>query len=101
MIVILVLDHFRCHVLQGSTESISLLHMVRLYTPPKIANLDDVSILDQYVLRLDISMDETLFVHIVDSTADLNEKVEGSIFAQKLFFPYQIKQVSFTGIFQS
>ena len=77
--MILILYHFWCHVLQGSTKSIPLLHMITLNTPSKIANFNDVSILDQNVFRLDVSVDETLFVHVVDAGADLDEEVEGCI----------------------
>mgnify|MGYP007103422341 CR=1 FL=1 len=39
-------------------------------------------------------------MHIVDTTADLDEEVEGGVFAEELLFSDQIKQISFTSIFQ-
>ena len=91
MVVILILNHFRGHILKSSTESVSLLHMVRLNAPSKITNLDDVSIFNQNVLWFDISMNQSLFVHVVDTTTDLNKEVEGCILCQKLFLSDQIK----------
>ena len=54
--------------------------MITLNTPSKIANFNDVSILDQNVFRFDISKDETLFVHVVDAGANLDKEVESCIF---------------------
>ena len=91
MVVVFVLNHLRSHILQSATESVSLLHMVRLHAPPKITNFDDISILNQDIFWLDISVNQALLMHIVDATADLYEKIKGSVFAKKLFFPNQIK----------
>lgn len=82
----LVLDHFRGHVLKGTTKSVSLLTVVRLHAPTEITDFDDVAFFYENVLWLDISVDQTLFVHVVDTWAYLNEKVEGSIFTQILLF---------------
>ncbi len=62
MVVIFVLNHLWGHVLECTAECVSLLHVVRLDAPPEITNLDDVTILDQYVLGLDVSVDETLLM---------------------------------------
>ena len=96
--MIFVLNHFWSHVLQGTAESVPLLHMVGLDAPPKIADFNDITIFNQDVLGLDISVNQTLFVHVIDAAADLYEEVEGSVLTQKLFFPNQIKQVTFTCI---
>jgi hypothetical protein len=72
--------------------------MITLNTPSKIANFNDVSILDQNVFRLDVSMDKSLFVHVVDAGADLNEEVESSILTQELFLSDEIEQITFGGI---
>ena len=101
VIMVLVLNHFWSHILQSSTEGISLLHVVRLDAPPKVADFDDITVFDQDVLGFDVSVDEPLLVHIVNATADLDEKVKRSIFTEELFLPYQIKQVSFACILQS
>jgi hypothetical protein len=99
--MILVLNHFWSHILECSTECVSLLHMVWLNAPSKITNLDDIPFFDQNVLWFDISMNETLLVKIVNSRTDLNEKVKCSVFAQKLFLSDQVEQVTFWRIFQS
>ena len=39
-------------------------------------------------------------MHVINAAANLNEKVEGSIFTQKLFLSNQIEQISFAGILQ-
>jgi len=99
--MILVLYHFWSHIFECSTECVSLLHVVWLDTPSKITDFDDVSFFDQNVLRFDVSMDETLFMEIIDSRANLNEKVKCSVFAQKLFFSDQIEQITFGRILKS
>lgn len=91
MIMILVLNHFRGHIFKSSAESVSLLHMVRLNAPTKITNLDDVSIFNQNILWFDISVNQSLFMHVVYTTTYLDKEVEGCIFCQKLFLSDQIK----------
>jgi len=36
-------------------------------------------------------MDESLFVHVVDARANLDEEVKGRIFTQKLLFTDEVK----------
>ena len=91
VVVSLVLDHFWSHVLQGTTKSIPLLTMIRLNTPSKITNFNDVALFDQDIFRLNISVDKSLLVHVVDAGAYLDEKVEGSVLTQVLFFSDQVK----------
>ena len=40
-------------------------------------------------------MNKTLLVHVVDSTADLDEEIESSVFTEVFLSPNQEKQVSF------
>lgn len=40
-------------------------------------------------------------MHVVDTRAYLNEEIEGCVFREVLFFPNQIKQVAFAGVFKS
>ena len=101
MIMVLILYHFRCHILKCTTKSVSLLHPIRLHTPPKVTNFNNISILNQYIFRFNISMDKSLFMHVVNATANLNKKVESGVFTQEFFFPYQVEKVAFTRIFQS
>lgn len=89
--MVFILDHFRCHVLECSTKSVTLLHVIRLNTPPKITNLYNVSILDKDILWLDVSMNQALLMQVVNTGAYLNEKVKGSIFAKILLFTDQIE----------
>lgn len=81
MVVIFVLDHFWSHVFQRAAEGVPLLHMVGLYAPAKVADLNNIALFDQNVLWLDVSMYETLLMQIVDARADLNEEVECSVLA--------------------
>lgn len=96
----LVLNHLGSHVLQCAAESVPLLVMVGLNAPTEIADLDDVSILDEYVFRLDVSMDQALLVHVVYARADLYEEVEGGILAQVLLLPDQVEQVALACVLQ-
>jgi len=99
--MIFVLYHFWGHVFKSTAKSISLLHVISLHTPTKITNFDDVALLYKDILRLDVSMNETLLMKVVDARAYLYEEVERCIFAQKLLPSDEIKQVSFVGIFKS
>ena len=65
-LVIRLLKHFRSHVLKGTTESVSLLELVKLYAPTEIANFDDVALFDQDVLRLDITVHQVVLVAVLD-----------------------------------
>lgn len=98
MVVIFILDHFRGHVLKSSAKSISLLHMIRLYTPTEITDFDDISILDENIFWFDISMDKTLLVQVVNTGAYLNEEIKCSIFTQVLLFTNKIEQITFGSI---
>ena len=62
MIVILVLYHFGGHVLEGTAKSVPLLHVIGLYAPSKITDLDNIAFLDQNILRFDVSVNQTLLV---------------------------------------
>ena len=93
-----VLNHLRGHILQCSTESSSLLAVITLYAPSKVTNFDDVSFFYKDVFRLNISMNKTLFVHIINTRAYLDEKVESCILTQILLSSDQVKQVAFARI---
>jgi hypothetical protein len=75
--------------------------VVRLDAPSKITNLNDIAVFDQYVLGLDISMNETLLMQIVNSGTNLDKEVKCCIFTQELFFSNEIEQISFRGILKS
>ena len=101
MVVVFILNHFWSHVLESSTKCVSLLHVIRLNTPPKITNLDDIALFDQNIFWFNISMNNSLYIQIVYTRTDLNEKVECCVFAQILFFSNKIEKITFRGILQS
>ena len=63
----LVLDHLRGHVLKCSAKRVPLLTVVGLNTPPEVTDFDDITLFDEDILWLDVSMDEALFVHVVNT----------------------------------
>ncbi len=67
VIMCLILDHFRSHILKSSTKRVPLLAGIRLHTPTKIAYFDDISFLNENVFWFDVPVDETLFMHVVDA----------------------------------
>lgn len=87
MVVVLVLNHLRGHVLERTTKSVSLLHVIGLDAPTEITNLDDVTILNQDVLGFDVSMDQALLVQVVDTGTHLNEEVKSCVLIQVLLLP--------------
>jgi hypothetical protein len=101
VVVSLVLNHLGRHVLKCSAECISLLRVVRLYTPAEITDFNDVTLLDQDVLWFYISVDQSLLMHVIDSTADLDEEIESGVLTQELLFSDQVEQVAFTGVLES
>lgn len=94
------MDHFGCHVFERATKSVPLLVDFSLDAPSKITNFNDVSFLDQNVLRLDVAMYQTLLMHVVDAGTDLDEEVEGRVFAQESLLPDQIEQVTLGGVLE-
>ena len=100
MVMCLVLDHLWSHVLKSSTKSISLLTMIRLNAPPKITNLDNVTLLNEYILRLNISVNKPLLMHVINTRAHLNEKVKSSVFAKILLFSNQIEEIALASVLE-
>jgi hypothetical protein len=95
VIVILVLYHFRSHVFESTAKSVPLLHMIGLDAPTEIADLNNITLLDQNILRFDVSMNKSLLMQIVNARANLNEEVESRVLAQIFLFTNEIKQISF------
>lgn len=89
--MVLILDHLRSHVLESSTERISLLTVIRLNAPSEITYLNDIAFFNKNILRLDISVNQPLLMHIVDTRAYLDEEVESCVLAEVLFFPNEIE----------
>ena len=90
----LVFDHFWGHVLKGAAEGISWLGNFGLHTPAEVADFDDVALLDEDILRLDVTMDKTLFVHVVDAGADLDEEVESHVLVEMLLLANQKEEIA-------
>ena len=67
MVVSLVLDHLRCHILERAAEGVASLHGIRLHAPTKVADLNNVALFDENILRLDVAVNQPLFMHKVDS----------------------------------
>jgi len=65
--------------------------MVTLHTPAKVADLDDVALFNKDIFRLDISMDEALFVHIIDARANLNKEVKSGILTKILLLADEVE----------
>lgn len=101
VVVSFILYHLRGHVFQSSAECIPLLAVVRLNTPTKITNFYNISFLDQDIFRLDVSVNQTLFVHVIDTRADLNEKVKSCVFTQVFLFSNQVEQITLACVLKS
>jgi len=83
VVVSLVFNHFRGHVLQSAAKGVALLVEFLLDTPSEIANLQYVLFTHQEVFRLEISVDKAVFVEKVDSSDSLNKKVECFVLCQQ------------------
>jgi hypothetical protein len=79
MIMRLILQHLWRHIFQSTTKGIPLLIKISLHSPSKITYLDDVPLLDQNILGFDISVDESLLVHVVYARAGLYEEFESKL----------------------
>jgi hypothetical protein len=97
----LILNHLRSHVLESPTEGISLLTVVGLDAPSKVADFNDIAFLYENIFWFDVSMDKSLFVHVVDAWTDLNEEVKGSVFTQILLSPNEVEEVAFASELQN
>lgn len=75
----LLVDHLWSHILKSTTESISWLTYICLDAPAKVTDFDDIALLDKDILGFYISVDKSLLVHVIDTAAHLDEKVESSI----------------------
>jgi len=74
--------------------------MIRLNAPPKITNLDNVTLLNEYILRLNISVNKPLLMHVINTRAHLNEKVKSSVFAKILLFSNQIEEIALASVLE-
>lgn len=95
-----ILYHLGSHILQRTTKGIPLFTKISLYGPSKITDFDDISFFDENVLRFDISVDQSLFMHVVNSWAGLDKVFESEFLGQVLFFANQEKEIADAGVFE-
>jgi len=74
--------------------------MVALNAPSKITNFNYVSVFDENVFGLDVSMNEALFMHVVNTRAHLNKEVKCSVLAEELLLTDEIEEIAFAGVFE-
>ena len=77
------LDHFRGQVLGSSTESVghAILRLFDL-TQAKISHLDVTLRVEKYVFRLQISIDDTVLVEVLEGEDDLGGIEPSSVFTE-------------------
>ena len=74
--------------------------MIRLDAPAEVTDFDDIAVLNENIFGLDISMNKSLLVQIIDSGTNLYEEIKRRILAQKLLFTDEVKQIAFRSIFE-
>ena len=74
--------------------------MIRLDAPAEVTDFDDIAFFNENVFGLNISMNKSLLVQIVDSGTNLYEEIKRRILAQKLLFTDEVKQIAFRSIFE-
>jgi len=95
-----ILYHLRSHIFQRTTKRIPLFFKISLHGPSKIADFDDISFFDQNILWFDISMDQSLLMHVVYTRAGLYKEFESELLSQVLLFTNHEKEIANAGIFQ-
>ena len=76
LIIRLLIKDLRCHILVCATESLS--HLILLFVlsaPAKITDLDVELFIEQNILGLQVSMNETFLVHVVNGLASLSKEL--------------------------
>lgn len=77
--------YFWRHILVGSADLYDLFVLVELAAPSKVAEFCIEVAVENDVFGLDISMNDTLFVQILDGSADLEESSDSQRFRKSLF----------------
>lgn len=107
VIMLPVINHFWRHVLQSTAKSVPLslikvsigiLRNLAFASPTEVANFKHVVFVHQKVLRLEVPMDETVFVEEVDAGDRLDEEVKGSFFVETALFFDEDEQVALRDI---
>lgn len=97
LVVVLFLEYFRGHVLEGAAKGVSL---SVLSGPAEVTQLDVQVLVQQNVFGLDISMHDSGVVHVLHGLANLSEKglhlfaVEGGVFSEIL------EEIALRGVFE-
>ena len=64
-------DHLRRQIVKRAAVGLPLVFINRKIRPPKISQLHFLILADQYILRFDISMNNILFMDILDRSCHL------------------------------
>ena len=107
VVVLPMVDHLRCHVLECATEGVALalvelaivVHVHLTFTrPAKVADLQHVVLVHEQVFWLQISMDEAVLVEEVDASDRLDEEIKCGLLAEALLLPDQGEQVALSHV---
>lgn len=103
MVIEILIDHLWRHVLQRAAVSLPLpfvevalrVALNRVVDgPAEVANLNYMIVIDEQVLRLQISMNETVLVQEIDTNYCLNEEPKSAVFIETLALRDLQKQVA-------
>jgi hypothetical protein len=76
-----LLDHLRRHILSASAEAIGDLSAVQAdFGETKVSNFDVAIVVNQQVLRLEVSVDDILLVEVHEAVENFDEVEFGVIF---------------------
>ena len=104
VVVLAMIYHFRCHILQRATERVALpfVHLavsveihLTFTRPPEVTNLQHVVIIDEQILRLKIAVNEAIFVQKIDTGHRLDKEIKCRILRKALFLADKREQVAF------
>lgn len=95
----LVVQHFGGHVVQGAAEGHALVS--RLRRPPEIADFYVPLRVDQNVFGFEITMNNALFMKVIDSDGSLDEVNEGLVLCKLTLFAQIKEQVPVLNVFEN
>ena len=97
MVVRLIRDHFRSHVLKSAAKSVPLGVDLLFHAPSEVANFQHVFVAHKQVFGFEISMDEAVYVQKVNACNSLDEEVKGLVLCElthPLSVANDLKQIS-------
>ena len=109
MVVRLVCDHLWGHILESATKSVPLflfkgVRPIRISssfnTPSEVANLQDIILSNQQVFRLQIPVDESMFVQKVNASNALNKEIKCFCFTQLTLFTDDKEQIALCNVLE-